>query len=131
MRHDRLMLRWLVPAFAVLSFGLRAGRVDAQVREMVVGITTTCPYENAIEGNCWSGAYWALLKVEGVADVDKAANGYNSTARIYLKAKGIPDPDKLADQFKKLVGQTYTFRGVELTVDGTIAGTADNGLALH
>jgi hypothetical protein len=125
------MLRCLLPAFAVLSFALRAERADAQVREVVVGITTTCPYDNAIEGNCWSGAYWTLLKVEGVADVDKAANGYNSTARVYLKDKGIPDPGKWADQFKKLVGQTYIFRGVELTVDGAITGNVDNGLTLR
>ena len=102
----------------------------AQIREVVVGITMTCPYENAIEGSCWSGAYWALMKLEGIKSVEESANGYTCTARVFLKDKGIPDPDKWAAQFKALVDQTYGFRGVEVSLVATVVGE-DSGLVLR
>ena len=101
-----------------------------QVRETTVGITTTCPYENAIEGGCWSGAYWALIQLDGVKAVDKAGNGYTNTARVYLKEQAFPDPEGWASKFKGFVGQTYIFRGVELTADGLVSGD-DKGLTLQ
>jgi len=97
-----------------------ATTVCGQVKEVVVGITTTCPYENAIEGSCWSGAYWALTQMAGVKSVDKSANGYTCTARVYLDDKSLPDPDRWAAQFKDSVGQNYVFRGVEVTLIGTV-----------
>ena len=102
-------IRGFLPACAVLVLALDADPARAQVHEVVVGITTTCPYENAIEGGCWSGAYHALLRLDGVKSVDKAANGYTCTARVYLKKDGIPDPDQWAAQFKKSVDQAYIF----------------------
>jgi hypothetical protein len=123
-------IRCFLPASAVLMLALGANPARAQVREVVVGITTTCPYENAIEGGCWSGAYHALLQLDGVKSVDKAANGYNCTARVYLSKDGLPDPDKWAAQFKKSVDQAYTFRGVEITASGTVSGDG-NGLVLR
>ncbi|SFI23131.1 hypothetical protein [Planctomicrobium piriforme] len=101
-----------------------------QVQEVVVGVTMTCPYENAIEGGCWSGAYWALLQLDGVKSVEKSANGYNCTARVTPKDKSFPDPELWAREFKKSVDQTYTFRGVELTAAGTAAAPNGN-LTLH
>jgi hypothetical protein len=103
---------------------------EAQVKEVVVGITTTCPYERAIEGSCWSGAYWALMELRGIKSVDKSANGYNCTARVYLNDNVFPDPNQWAGQFKKSVGQTYTFRGIEMTVRGTV-DDGDRGLVLR
>jgi len=100
-----------------------------QVHEVVVGVTVACPYENAIEGSCWSGAYWALLTIDGVKEVDRAANGYNCTARIQLKEAGLPDLQKWAEQFKAVVDQSYTFRGVEITAVGTVTST-DAGLVI-
>src|SRR5438876_9597350 len=123
MRPTR-MIRCVLPSCAIVALALWVAPASAQVAEVVVGVTTTCPYENAIEGSCWSGAYWALTQLEGVKSVDKSANGYNCTARVYLKNDGIPDPDKWALQFKKSVDQAYTFRGVEITVGGTVAGDA-------
>jgi len=105
-----------------MAIALGAKPADAQVNEVVVGVTISCPYENAIEGSCWSGAYSALTQLDGVKSVDTSANGYNCTARVYLKSGGLPDPNKWAEQFKKLVDQTYVFRGVEVTVQGTVEG---------
>ena len=64
MRHDRLMLRCLLPAFAVLAIALWAEPAGAQVNEVVVGVTPTCPYETRSRG-CWAGAYWALGAARG------------------------------------------------------------------
>jgi hypothetical protein len=100
---------------------------NAQVKEVVVGITTNCPYENAIEGSCWSGAYRALTALDGIRAVDKLANGYNCTARIYLNDNVVLDPDKWAAQFKKRVGNSHIFRGIEVTACGAIEA-ADGGL---
>jgi hypothetical protein len=110
----------------ILALALSAESAHAQLREVVVGITTTCPYDNAIEGSCWSGAYNALQKLEGVNSIEQSANGYNCTARVYVKDNSFPDPNKWALQFKECVGQTYIFRGVEVTVDGTIAAGGES-----
>jgi hypothetical protein len=129
MRPTRMMIRCF-PACAILSLMVLAKPASAQVREVVVGITTTCPYENAIEGSCWSGAYWALSDLEGIKSVDKSANGYACTARVYLRETGLPDPNKWASQFKSKVDQAYVFRGVEVTVVGSVANV-DNRLVLQ
>jgi hypothetical protein len=130
MRAARLSGRRIVPCCAILALALWAEPARAQIHEVVVGITTTCPYENAIEGSCWSGARTALMELEGIKSVSESANGYTCTARVYLKDKGLPDPDKWALQFKELVGQGYAFRGVEVTVIATVAGD-NSGLVLR
>ncbi|QEL13654.1 hypothetical protein [Limnoglobus roseus] len=127
MRITRTMLPCLLSAIVAMTASAVPAR--GQVHDVVVGVTIACPYENAIEGSCWSGAYWALTKLDGVKSVDKAANGYNCTAQVYPKDAGLPDPQKWAAQFKATVDQTYTFRGVEVTASGTVAST-DAGLVL-
>ena len=125
MRPTRMTIRYFLASCAILTLALWAEPASAQVREVVVGITTTCPYENAIEGSCWSGAYWTLLDLEGIKSVEKSANGYNCTARVYLKDNGFPDPGKWTAQFKAKVDQAYIFRGVEVTVSGNIERAGD------
>lgn len=100
-------------------------QAQAQVKEVVVGITIKCPYENAIESSCWSGAYWSLTQLEGIQSVEQHANGYNCTARVFLKEGSIPvpDPEKWAAQFKEQVDETILFRGVEITAIGTVEGS--------
>lgn len=129
MRPSRMRIRCF-PACATLALMVLAEPANAQVREVVVGITTTCPYENAIEGSCWSGAYWALSDLEGIKSVDRSANGYTCTARVYLKGTGLPDPNKWASQFKSKVDQAYIFRGVEVTAMGSVANV-DGRLVLQ
>src|SRR5258707_1076049 len=50
MRPTRMMFRCLPAACAILSLTMLTESASAQVREVVVGITTTCPHEDAIEG---------------------------------------------------------------------------------
>jgi hypothetical protein len=123
-----MRLTWSIILGLVLALSATPAR--AQVHEVVVGVTIACPYENAIKGSCWSGAYWALTELDNVKAVDKAANDYNCTAQVYLKDVGLPDPQKWAEQFKAAVGQNGTFRGVEVTVSGTLTA-ANGGLTLQ
>jgi hypothetical protein len=102
----------------------------AEVKEVIVGVTMTCPYENAIEGNCFSGAHLALLQIEGVKSVDQRADSYNCTARVQLEKNALPDPDEWKKQFTDRVGQACLFRGIEVTVVGAVEAS-DGGLALR
>jgi galactose oxidase len=111
----------------VLALALWAQPGHAQVLDVVVGVTATCPY--GLEA-CWAGAYESLMRLDGVESVDKSPNAYNSTAKIRLKGSGLPDPGAWASQFKSMVDKSYLFRGVEVTVEGVGTGD-DGGLALR
>lgn len=101
----------------LLSIIVPAAPAKAQVTEVVVGVTPSCPY--GIKG-CWSGAYGALGRLEGVASVAKNPDAYNSTAEVYFKGPGLPDVKKWSEQFKSIVGEIYVFRGVEVTILASI-----------
>ncbi len=60
------------------------------------------------------------MRMECVESVDKTPNAYNCTASVHLKDNSLPDPDKWAEQFKKTVDQAYGFRGVEVSISGTV-----------
>jgi hypothetical protein len=102
---------------AGLVLTLSGAPARAQVTEVVVGVTPTCPYGISA---CWAGAYEGLGKLEGVRSVAKQPNAFNNTARVYLNHKELPDPAAWAKQFQKAVGDAYKFRGVEVTVKGTV-----------
>jgi len=115
----RLTLRpSLLPGFAALVLLLRAAPAGAQVKDVVVGVTPTCPYGLSA---CWAGAYEGLGHLEGVESVAAAPDAYNCTAHVHLKGKGLPDLDKWPEQFKAAVGDAYVFRGVEVTAKGSVS----------
>jgi galactose oxidase len=96
-------------------------RRDAVLREahgtqVLVGVVSTCPYGI---GACWGGAHEALLRLEGVQGVDPIPNARDSTATVFLEGHGLPALDRWGDQFRAVVGGTYNFRGVEVTLKGT------------
>jgi galactose oxidase len=101
----------------LFAFFLGEGDAAAQVKDVVVGITATCPYGISA---CWAGAYEALTHLDGVESVDKNPDSNTSTAHIHLRSKALPDPEKLRTQFESLVGKAYLFRGVEITVEGSV-----------
>jgi hypothetical protein len=112
---------------APLTFALWSEPARAQVTEVVVGVTPTCIYGmNA----CWGGAYQALGRLDDVETVERTPDAYNCTAHLFLKDKALPDIDQWAEQFRSIVGQSYVFRGVEVTVVGSIEGRED-GLNLQ
>jgi galactose oxidase len=126
MRLRRVLGRWVISVCTMVPFILSPGTASAQVREVVVGITPTCPY--GLEA-CWAGAYEALMRMDGVKSVAKVPNGFNSTATIRMRSEGLPDPDQLALQFKSFVDEAYVFRGVEVAIKGVL-DSKDGNLVL-
>ncbi len=93
---------------------------------VTVGLTAKCPYGL---GACWGGAYEALTKLEGVAAVRPIANAEHSTAEVYLHDQGLPALDSWPEQIARWANGSYDFRGVEVTVAGTV-GEQDGRLRL-
>jgi hypothetical protein len=91
-------------------------------RPVVVGITATCPYGLSA---CWGGAYQALTRLRGVEVVKDTPDGEDSTADVYLKHDGLPDIDLWPHEFARIANGTHPFRGVEVTLEGTVR--ADQG----
>jgi hypothetical protein len=84
--------------------------------EVRVGVVPTCPYGL---GACWGGAHEALLRLDGVHSVDPVPDAEHSTATVFLREHGLPRLDRWKDRFGEIVGGTYAFRGVEVTLTGT------------
>lgn len=99
-----------------------AAPAPAGILDIVVGVTPSCP-----EGfmGCWGDATKALRMLEGVESVATNPDAYNATASIHVKADHLPDPDKWREQFQELLGERIHFRGVEVTVEGTLKSEGD------
>jgi hypothetical protein len=102
---------------ALLALALAGAPAVAQVTDVVVGITPSCPYGLSA---CWGGAYEALSRLKGVASVARTPNAEDCTARVQLKERRLPDPEAWSKQFKARVGNVYEFRGIEVTLKGTV-----------
>jgi galactose oxidase len=87
-----------------------------------IGLTSRCPYG---PGACWGGAYEALQKLDGVRAVRPIANAEDSTADVYLYGDTLPNVDRWAEQIARVAGGSYDFRGVEISVKGSVQ--AQNG----
>jgi len=124
---------------APIKFMSRAARVptpleqDAAIKArekhppVVVGVTPTCPYGISA---CWGGAYEALTHLHGVRLVRPVPNAQDSTAFVYLAHEGLPDLDAWPAQFAGIANGTHLFRGVEITVTGTIHAQAGDSLQM-
>jgi hypothetical protein len=104
---------------------------EIQAREkdppIVVGVTPTCPYGISA---CWGGAYEALKRMHGVRLVRPVPNALDSTAYVYLRHNGLPDLDAWPRQFAHVANGTHFFRGVEITLDGTLEIQGGNILVM-
>ena len=99
-------------------FALRASVLAAATgTKVVVGITGTCPYGIAA---CWGGANEALHHLDGVAFVDPIANAEDSTATVFLAGDGLPPLDRWREEFRRIANDSYTLRGIEVTVTGRV-----------
>ena len=99
-------------------FALRASVLAAATgTKVVVGITGTCPYGIAA---CWGGANEALHHLDGVAFVDPIANAEDSTATVFLAGDGLPPLDRWREEFRRIANDSYTVRGIEVTVSGRV-----------
>ena len=54
------------------------------------------------------------------------ADAADSTAEVFLGNDGLPDLDAWPDQLARSANGSYAFRGVELTVDGTVERRGDD-----
>src|SRR4051794_39145027 len=113
-------MRKLEIGMAAVLFSIACGTSQGQIREVVVGITPTCPYGLSA---CWGGASEALTAMAGVRSVAKAPDAYNSTATVSLKGEGLPDVQRWRSEFKGKANEVYDFRGIEVTVDGQVASS--------
>ncbi|MFP5041630.1 galactose oxidase-like domain-containing protein [Parasediminibacterium sp. JCM 36343] len=84
---------------------------------IVIGVTATCPYGIS---SCWAGAYETLGRLSGVRLVRPIPNAQDSTAFVYLENEGLPDLDKWPSQFAEVANGTHLYRGVEVTIRGTV-----------
>jgi hypothetical protein len=94
-----------------------ASPAPAGIFEVMVGVTPSCP-----EGfmGCWGESVQALRALEGVQSVAANPDLYNATASVHLKAERLPDVAKWREQFQQAFGGRIAFRGVEVTVEGTL-----------
>ena len=100
-----------------LALGVTALVAQAQVTDVNVGVTPSCPYGLSA---CWGGAREALANLDGVKAVLGNPDSTNCTAHVQLSARGLPDPDQWRQQFTAGVGEAYVFRGVEITILGSV-----------
>jgi hypothetical protein len=85
--------------------------------KVIVGISGTCPYGI---GACWGGANEALHHLDGVELVDPIPNAEDSTATVFLADDGLPPLDRWRQQFRRIVNNSYTLRGFEVTLSGRV-----------
>jgi galactose oxidase len=119
--------RGQVLAAAVLGLAVPTTAAAQVSRDVVVGVTPTCPYGIAA---CGTGAREGLLRVEGVRLVANTPDKYNCTFDVRLEAGALPDLDRWRRQFKAVVGDAFGFRGVEVTVTGALS-ERDGALTLR
>lgn len=63
-----------------------------------------------------------MTKLDGVVAVRPCATAEDSTAEVYLADAGLPDLDRWPAQLAQWANGSYAFRGVEVTLAGTITG---------
>jgi galactose oxidase len=89
----------------------------ATTAPVTIGITPTCLYGLA---GCWGGANTALHRLTGVETVLEVANAYTSTASVFLSDDRLPDLDVWRREFARVANASYSIRGIEVTLSGTI-----------
>lgn len=95
----------------------RAVKAESTGTRVLVGLTANCPYG---VGACWGPAYEALKTLADVAAVAPIPSAEHSTAEVYLTHRGLPQIERWPEQFARSANGSYDFRGVEVTVTGTI-----------
>ena len=84
---------------------------------VVVGVSPSCPYGI---GACWGGAFDALQKLNGIAEVRPLPDTADSTAFVYLKDDVLPNISAWRDQFADVANGSYVMRGIEMTLEGKV-----------
>ncbi len=114
MKHSLVV--GLLAAFLASSL-LAAVPARGQVISTTVGVQPKCPYGL---GACWPEAYDGLRLMDGVKSVDTRPSLETWTGTIRTKDGALPDPEAWSREFHAIVGGTFGFRGVEVTVEGDL-----------
>jgi galactose oxidase len=61
-----------------------------------------------------------LRRLTGIETVLEEANAYTSTASVFLKDDALPDLDIWRREFAHIANASYTLRGIEITLSGTV-----------
>jgi galactose oxidase len=93
---------------------------EATGTHVAIGLTSKCPYGL---GACWGGAYEALQQLDGVRWVRPMPNAEDSTAEVFLHDQALPDFEQWPAQLSRTANGSYTFRGVEITIDAELRET--------
>jgi hypothetical protein len=110
-----------------ISVGLLLGmfiplHLPAQIRSVTLGLQTHCPY--GIKG-CWPEIRDGLESPKEIRSISKGPDGQTSTCEVLMSENWLPDPDFFAQNFTNVhIG--VDVRGVELTVDGSVAMVGTN-----
>jgi galactose oxidase len=100
-----------------LSLTMSASTYAQVSQDIVVGITPTCPYGL---GACAVGAREGLKRLESVRLVADTPDKYNCTFDVRLEVAELPDIERWKKQLKEVVGEAFVFRGIEVTIMGTV-----------
>ena len=106
----------LLAAFLASSL-LAPAPALGQVIFVSVGVQPKCPYGLSV---CWPEAYEGLTMMDRVQSVDTQPSLETWTGTIRTKDGTVPDPAAWSREFKDIVGGTFGFRGVEVTVEGDL-----------
>jgi hypothetical protein len=120
----RVFCVWLPLTLVLLMNPNQAAAIEADDEEaggpeVVVGITPSCPSGATV---CSANISAALLQLNGIASISSPLEPYNCTVQVRLKqgTNPLPDVRKWQEEFKSFVGESYVFRGVEVTLDGAL-----------
>ncbi len=91
--------------------------VQGQVISATVGVQPKCPYGLSV---CWPEAHDGLSLMNGVQFVDRQPSLETWTGTVRTRDGGLPNPAAWSREFKDIVGGTFGFRGVEITVEGDL-----------
>ncbi len=89
----------------------------AQLQDVVVGVTPHCPY--GLEG-CFGVANEGLGRLDRVDSVGAYPDTYNCTIKVSIQGASLPDLELWRRQFREVVGDVQSLRGIELTVRGVV-----------
>ena len=106
---------------------LSTNRYAAGYQEVTVGINATCIYGLA---TCYAGARGALSRLPGVREVLHRADNRYSVAYLFVDNNYLPDVARWQVEFVQATNGSYGWRGVEMTLIGTVQSDGAGGLTL-
>jgi len=118
-----MLPRRLAYGLSVVVASFMANRAYAEVREIVVGVTPTCPEGF---GTCWPGIYHGLGEINDVELVSQTPDVYNCTVEVRLKKPGLPHFVGWLRHFESKGDRQIALRGVEVTIEGQVRKQKDN-----